>query len=49
MMGCPRVDNLDSGEFEIEKLPVHEIEMRQKELLPVFDHFHSIKSSWNDR
>lgn len=49
MMGCQRVDDLDGGEFEIEKLPVHEVEMRRKELLPVFDHFHSIKSSWNDR
>lgn len=37
------------GEFEVEKLPVHEVEMSRKELLPVFEHFHSIKSIWNDR
>ncbi|KAJ0054392.1 hypothetical protein Pint_01104 [Pistacia integerrima] len=49
MMGSPRVDNFVSGEFEIEKALVHEVEMRRKELLPVFEHFHSIKSSWNDR
>ncbi|PON66266.1 Breast carcinoma amplified sequence [Parasponia andersonii] len=49
-MGCPSVDSLDGGEFEIEKLPIHEIEMRRKELLPIFDHFHhTIKSNWNDR
>lgn len=48
-MGCPIVDSSDGGEFEIEKLPTHEVEMRLKELLPVFDHFHTIKSSWNDR
>ncbi|GLU07481.1 hypothetical protein SLE2022_244370 [Rubroshorea leprosula] len=49
MMNSPRVDILAKGEFEIEKIPVHEVEIRHKELLPVFDHFHSIKSSWNDR
>ncbi|ONH93723.1 hypothetical protein PRUPE_8G249300 [Prunus persica] len=48
-MGCPRVDSFADGEFEIEKVPVHEIEMRQKELLPVFEQFHIIKSSWDDR
>ncbi|XP_019051469.1 PREDICTED: autophagy-related protein 18g-like [Nelumbo nucifera] len=37
------------GEIEIEKVPVHEVEIRRKDLLPVFDHFHSIKSDWNDR
>jgi len=38
-----------TGEFEIERVPANEIEIRQKELLPVFDHFHSIRSSWNER
>ncbi|XP_020211839.1 autophagy-related protein 18g [Cajanus cajan] len=38
-----------SGEFEIEKVPANEVEIRRKELLPVFDHFHSIRSSWNAR
>ncbi|XP_077219382.1 autophagy-related protein 18g-like isoform X2 [Tasmannia lanceolata] len=37
------------GETEIEKLPVQEIEIRQKDLLPVFEHFHSTQSVWNDR
>nr|DAD33509.1 TPA_asm: hypothetical protein HUJ06_012360 [Nelumbo nucifera] len=37
------------GEVEIEKIPVHEVELRRNDLLPVFYHFHSIKSDWNDR
>ncbi|KAK4758658.1 hypothetical protein SAY87_019959 [Trapa incisa] len=37
-----------SGEFEIEKLPVQDVEIKRKELLPVFDHFHSINSGWCD-
>ncbi|KAL6208518.1 hypothetical protein ACLB2K_019467 [Fragaria x ananassa] len=48
-MECQRGDSFPGGEFEVEKVPIHEIEMRQKELLPVFHQFHSIKSSWNDR
>ncbi|CAN6693871.1 unnamed protein product [Malus baccata var. baccata] len=48
-MGCPRADSFIGGEFETEKVPVHEIEMRQKDLLPVFEQFHFIKSSWDDR
>ncbi|KAM7472749.1 hypothetical protein LguiA_010932 [Lonicera macranthoides] len=35
------------GEIEIEKVPVHEVEMRRKDLLPVFDRFHSINSDWS--
>lgn len=38
-----------SGEFEVEKVPVHEVEVKRKDLLPVFDHFHNVKSDWNDR
>ncbi|XWS36248.1 hypothetical protein CRYUN_Cryun20dG0069100 [Craigia yunnanensis] len=49
MMDSPRANSCKGGEFEIEKVPVHEVEVKQKELLPVFDHFHSIKSGWNDR
>lgn len=37
------------GEFEVEKVPVHEVEIKQKDLLPVFDHFHGVQSEWNDR
>jgi hypothetical protein len=49
MMDSPRVDTLDHGEFEFEKVPIHEVEIRRTELLPVFDHFLSIKSDWSDR
>ncbi|XP_043708772.1 autophagy-related protein 18h-like [Telopea speciosissima] len=41
-------DNV-GGEIEIEKIPAHEVEMRRKDLLPVFDHFHSVQSDWSDR
>ncbi|XP_042518406.1 LOW QUALITY PROTEIN: autophagy-related protein 18g-like [Macadamia integrifolia] len=41
-------DNV-GGEIEIEKIPAHEVEMRRKDLLPVFDHFHSVHSDWSDR
>ncbi|XP_022719309.1 autophagy-related protein 18h-like isoform X2 [Durio zibethinus] len=37
------------GEIEIEQMPVHEIEIRQRDLLPVFEHFRRIQSEWNDR
>ncbi|XP_022758103.1 autophagy-related protein 18g-like isoform X2 [Durio zibethinus] len=49
MMDCPRANSCKGGEFEIEQVPVHEVEIKRKELLPVFDHFHHMKSSWNDR
>ncbi|XP_015578219.2 autophagy-related protein 18g isoform X3 [Ricinus communis] len=48
VMDSPRV-NYNDGEFEIEKVPIQEVELKRKELLPVFDHFHSFKSGWNDR
>ena len=37
------------GEFEIEQIHAHEVEIRQKDLLPVFEHFHRLQSEWNDR
>ncbi|XVE62937.1 hypothetical protein DITRI_Ditri06bG0159400 [Diplodiscus trichospermus] len=37
------------GEIEIEKMPAHEVEIRQRDLLPVFEHFHRLQSEWNDR
>ncbi|OMO62384.1 hypothetical protein CCACVL1_22857 [Corchorus capsularis] len=37
------------GEIEIEKMPAHEVEIRQRDLLPVFEHFHRIQSEWSDR
>ncbi|KAJ7972853.1 Autophagy-related protein like [Quillaja saponaria] len=49
MMDSTGVNNYASGENDIEKFTVNEVEIRQKELLPVFDHFHCIKSSWNER
>lgn len=48
-MSLPRVNGYAEGELEIEQVPFHEVEIKRKDLLPVFDHFHSIKSSWNDR
>ncbi|KAK2403699.1 autophagy-related protein 18h [Trifolium repens] len=40
----------DAGdESEIEKISANEVEIRRKELLPVFDHFQSIRRSWNER
>ncbi|XP_044482792.1 autophagy-related protein 18h-like isoform X2 [Mangifera indica] len=37
------------GEIEVEKIPVHYVEIRRKDLLPVFDHFHRIQSDWIER
>eukprot|EP00257_Ricinus_communis_P001771 XP_002512315.2 autophagy-related protein 18h [Ricinus communis] len=37
------------GEFEVENAPVQEVEVRRKDLLPVFDHFHRTFSTGNDR
>ncbi|XP_073104437.1 autophagy-related protein 18g isoform X2 [Elaeis guineensis] len=38
-----------SGEVEIEKLAIHEVEIRRKDLLPVFEQFHYSQSDWSDR
>lgn len=40
---------ITNGEIEIENIPINEVEIRQKVLLPVFDHFHKIQSTWGDR
>ncbi|GMJ11198.1 homolog of yeast autophagy 18 (ATG18) H [Hibiscus trionum] len=37
------------GEIEIEQMPAHEVEIRQKDLLPVFEHFHMLRPEWNNR
>ena len=37
------------GEIEIEKFPVQEVEIKRKDLLPVFDHFQRIQSDWSER
>uniref|UniRef100_A0A1J3JRL7 Autophagy-related protein 18h n=1 Tax=Noccaea caerulescens TaxID=107243 RepID=A0A1J3JRL7_NOCCA len=42
--------NLDShGEIEIEKVSANEVDIRRKDLLPVFDNFHSVYSSMRNR
>ncbi|XP_027363188.1 autophagy-related protein 18h isoform X2 [Abrus precatorius] len=38
-----------TGEIEIENIPVNEVEIRQKDLLPIFNHFHRTQSTWGDR
>ncbi|XVF31267.1 hypothetical protein REPUB_Repub16aG0130900 [Reevesia pubescens] len=37
------------GEIEIEQMHTYEIEIRRRDLLPVFEHFHRLQSEWNDR
>ncbi|XP_010522679.1 PREDICTED: autophagy-related protein 18g isoform X2 [Tarenaya hassleriana] len=49
VMDSPRADSSAGGEFEIEKVTTHGVEIKQKKLLPVFDHFHSMKTTWEDR
>ncbi|XP_028762249.1 autophagy-related protein 18g isoform X2 [Neltuma alba] len=48
-MNSLRTSTVASGESEIEQISVNEVEVKRKELLPVFDHFHSIRPSWNER
>lgn len=47
-MNSGRTVSSAGGESEIEKISANEVEIRRKELLPVFDHFHSIRPSWNE-
>ncbi|XP_062084636.1 autophagy-related protein 18h isoform X1 [Humulus lupulus] len=42
-------EDSSAGEIEIEKLPVHEVEIKRKDLLPVFNHFPVVHSNWGDR
>ncbi|KAL5983994.1 hypothetical protein ACLOJK_018096 [Asimina triloba] len=37
------------GEIEIEKFPVHEVEIKRKDLVPVFKHLQCIQPDWKDR
>lgn len=39
---------LASGVIEIENVPVNEVEVKRKDLLPVFDHFQRIHTNWDD-
>ncbi|KFK35616.1 hypothetical protein AALP_AA4G014300 [Arabis alpina] len=49
----PDGKNLNShrggGEIEIEKISANEVDIRRKDLLPVFDNFHSVYSSMRTR
>lgn len=38
----------DGGEVDIETIPVHEVEVRQKDLLPVFDSSRVVHPGWSD-
>lgn len=38
-----------TGEAEIENFPLHEIEVKRKDLLPVFEQFHRSQPLWGDR
>ncbi|PIN13415.1 WD40 repeat protein [Handroanthus impetiginosus] len=46
VMQPPKADCYLDGEFEIEMTPSHEVEIRQKDLLPIFDHCPRVKSGW---
>ncbi|CAK9152198.1 unnamed protein product, partial [Ilex paraguariensis] len=39
--------NYTGGETDIENIPVHEVEIRRKDLLPVFYRFHRIHPDWS--
>ncbi|KAL4558811.1 hypothetical protein LXL04_037013 [Taraxacum kok-saghyz] len=49
VMRSVKVDGFGSGEAQIENIPCYEVDIRRKDLLPVLDHFSSIKSNWDDR
>ncbi|KAH7666888.1 WD40 repeat protein [Dioscorea alata] len=42
-------DGFTGEELEIEGLPNHEVEIRRKNLIPVFEQFQGVQSDWNDR
>lgn len=47
-MEPPKADCYFGGEFEIEITSSHELEIRHKDLLPIFDHYPRAKSGWTD-
>ncbi|KAK6164734.1 hypothetical protein DH2020_001598 [Rehmannia glutinosa] len=49
VMEPPTAECYSDGEFEIEMASSHEIEIRHKDLLPVFDSFPRARSGWIDR
>ncbi|KAL1558469.1 autophagy-related protein 18g-like [Salvia divinorum] len=48
VMGSPIEECDPGGEFEIEKASSHELEIRHKDLLPIFDNFPRARSGWID-
>lgn len=48
-MDSPKDNSSTGGESEIENVTAHELEIKQKKLLPVFDHFHSTKATSEER
>ncbi|KAD6120161.1 hypothetical protein E3N88_11432 [Mikania micrantha] len=49
VMKSANVEKFADGEAQLENIPCYEVDRRRKDLLPVFDHFNSIKSGWDDR
>ncbi|XP_047979993.1 autophagy-related protein 18g-like [Salvia hispanica] len=49
VMESPLAECYPGGEFEIEMATSHELEIRHKDLLPIFDSFPRARSGWNDR
>ncbi|KAL6564280.1 hypothetical protein OROMI_015730 [Orobanche minor] len=49
VMEQPRAECYSDGEFEIEMASSHEIDIKHKDLLPVFDNFPRARSGWAER
>ncbi|GFQ02348.1 autophagy-related protein 18g [Phtheirospermum japonicum] len=49
VMEPPRAECYSDGEIEIEMASSHEIEIKHRDLLPVFDNFPRARSGWTDR
>lgn len=43
------IEDPSGGEIEIENIHIQEVDIRRKDLLPAFDHFHRMQSNWNGR
>ncbi|XP_047340452.1 autophagy-related protein 18h-like isoform X2 [Impatiens glandulifera] len=41
-------EDISKGEMEIEKIPINEVEIKRKDLLPVLDRYHSIQTDTRD-
>ncbi|KAL8028984.1 hypothetical protein ABFX02_14G198600 [Erythranthe guttata] len=48
VMEPPKAECCFGGEFEVEMTSSHEVELRHKDLLPIFDHYPRAKSGWID-